>query len=87
MVKNLPPMQQAKVRSLGQEDPLGREWQSTPIFLLGEFHGQRSLVGYSSWGRRVRHNLVTEQQQQSKSSGHLRANENVRSQSNHLYSG
>ena len=23
----------------------------TPIFLPGEFHGQRSLVGYSSWGR------------------------------------
>ena len=21
-----------------------------PIFLPGEFHGQRSLVGYSSWG-------------------------------------
>ena len=27
-----------------------REWQSTPIFLPGEFHGQRSLVGYSPWG-------------------------------------
>ena len=26
-----------------------REWQSTPVFLPGEFHGQRSLVGYSSW--------------------------------------
>ena len=23
-----------------------RDWQSTPIFLPGEFHGQRSLVGY-----------------------------------------
>ena len=23
-----------------------------PIFLPGEFHGQRSLVGYSSWGRK-----------------------------------
>ena len=22
----------------------------TPVFLPGEFHGQRSLVGYSSWG-------------------------------------
>ena len=67
--------------------PRRRKWQPTPVFLSGEPHGQRSLVGYSSWGRRVRHNLVTEQQQQSKSSGHLRANENVRSQSNHLYSG
>ena len=23
-----------------------RAWQPTPVFLLGEFHGQRSLVGY-----------------------------------------
>ena len=26
------------------------EWLSTPVFLPGEFHGQRSLVGYSPWG-------------------------------------
>ena len=26
------------------------EWQSTPVFLPGEFHGQRSLAGYSLWG-------------------------------------
>ena len=24
-----------------------REWQPTPVFLPGEFHGQRSLAGYS----------------------------------------
>ena len=30
--------------------PLRREWQHTPIFLPGEFHGQRSLAGYSPWG-------------------------------------
>ena len=30
--------------------PLRRKWQPTPIFLPGEFHGQRSLAGYSSWG-------------------------------------
>ena len=35
-----------KVLSLGQEDPLEREWQPAPVFLPGEFHGQRSLVGY-----------------------------------------
>ena len=29
-----------------------REWQSTPVFLPGEFHGQRSLEGYSLWGRK-----------------------------------
>ena len=27
-----------------------REWQPAPVFLPGKFHGQRSLVGYSSWG-------------------------------------
>ena len=26
-----------------------RKWQPTRIFLLAEFHGQRSLVGYSPW--------------------------------------
>ena len=35
------------VRSLGREDPLRREWQPTPVFFPGEFHGERSLVGYS----------------------------------------
>ena len=27
-----------------------RERLPTPVFLFREFHGQRSLVGYSSWG-------------------------------------
>ena len=27
-----------------------RKWQPTPVFLPGDFHGQRSLVGYSLWG-------------------------------------
>ena len=26
-----------------------REWQSTPVFLPGGSHGQRSLVDYSPW--------------------------------------
>ena len=30
--------------------PWRRAWQPTPVFLPGESHGQRSLVGYSSWG-------------------------------------
>ena len=30
--------------------PWRREWQPTPVFLPGEFHGQKSLVGYSPWG-------------------------------------
>ena len=31
--------------TLGQEDPLGKEMQLTPVFLPGESHGQRSLAG------------------------------------------
>ena len=30
-----------------------RKWQPTPVFLPGEPHGQRSLVGYSPQGGRV----------------------------------
>ena len=33
--------------------PWGRRWQLTPVFLPGKSHGQRSLVGYSSWGCKV----------------------------------
>jgi len=29
-----------------------REWLPSPVFLPGEFHGQRNLVGYSPWGRK-----------------------------------
>ena len=57
MVKNLP-------ASVGDENPndpgfdpwVGkipwrRTWQPTPVSLPGESHGQRSLAGYSPWGR------------------------------------
>jgi len=37
--------------------PRRREWQPTPVFLPGEFHGQRSLVGLKSLElQRVGHN-------------------------------
>ena len=55
MVKNLPAvqeMQEAWVQSLGWEYPLEEEWQPTPVFLPGKSHGQRSLGGYSPWGRK-----------------------------------
>ena len=42
--------QEAWVQSLGPEDPWRRKWQPMPVFLPGEFHGQRSLVGYSPQG-------------------------------------
>ena len=29
-----------------------RKWQPTPVFLPGKSHGRRSLLGYSSWGRK-----------------------------------
>ena len=41
----------------------GRKWQPFSVFLPGKFHGQRSL-GYSLWGHRVGHDLVSKQQQQ-----------------------
>ena len=30
--------------------PCGRKCQPIPVFLPGEFHGQRNLAGYSPWG-------------------------------------
>ena len=32
--------------------PWKREWQPTPVLLTGESHGQRSLVGYSSYSHK-----------------------------------
>ena len=29
-----------------------RECQPTPVFSPGEFHGQKSLAGFSPWGRK-----------------------------------
>ena len=39
--------------------PWRREWLSTWVFLPGEFHGWRSLVEYTPWSHRVRHNWAT----------------------------
>ena len=46
MVKNPP----ANAGSLAWMDPLEEEMAPTPVFLPGESHGQRNLVGYSPWG-------------------------------------
>ena len=35
-----------------RKTPWRSEWQPTPVFLPGDFHGQRSLVGYSPWGHK-----------------------------------
>ena len=49
--KNLPAMQETRVQSLSQEDPWTQECLPTPLFLPGEFHGQRSFATYRLWGR------------------------------------
>ena len=35
----------------GWEDPLEKGMEPTPVFWPGKSHGQRSLAGYSPWGR------------------------------------
>ena len=42
MVKNLPAMQETGFDPCVGKIPWRREWLPTPIFLLGEVHGQRS---------------------------------------------
>ena len=54
VVKNLPacagdPRYLGSISGL-ERFPWRRKWQPTPVFLPGKSHGQRSLVGYSSWG-------------------------------------
>ena len=57
-------MQETRVQSLGQEDPLEKEMATHSSILAWELHGQRSLEGYSPQGhKRVRHDLVTKQRQ------------------------
>ena len=55
MVKNLsacnvgdPSLILGLERSLGD----GWEWLPTPVFLFGQFHGQKSQEGYSPWGHK-----------------------------------
>ena len=52
VVKNSPAMQEMQeiqVQFLGREDPLEEKIAPTPVFLLENSHGQRSLMGYSPW--------------------------------------
>ena len=64
MVKNLPPNEgdttdKGSIHGWGRS-PGGGKWQPAPVFLPEEFHGQKSLVGYSPWGHRVGHDWATE---------------------------
>ena len=52
MVRDLPAVRQIWVLSLDPwvgKIPWRRAQQPTPVFLPGESHGHRSLVGYSPW--------------------------------------
>ena len=50
MVKNLPVMKETWVQSLGWEDPLEEGMATHSHILPREFHGHRSLAGYSPQG-------------------------------------
>ena len=52
MVRNLLPIQETQIQSLGQEDPLEKEMATRSSILAWRIHGQRSLAGYSPWGCR-----------------------------------
>ena len=49
-VKRLPAKQEIQVPAPGQEDPLKKEMQPTPVFLPVKSHGLRSLAGLQSMG-------------------------------------
>ena len=66
-VWNMQAMQEAWVLPLGWEDLLEKGMATHSSIPAWEIpgQGQRSLAGYSPWGcRRVRHDLMTKQQQQ-----------------------
>ena len=59
VLKNLPAMQETRFDPWVGKMPWRREWQYTLGFLPGEFHGQRSLIGYSPWNHKVGHDWAT----------------------------
>ena len=63
MVKNLPAMQETWVRSLGQEDPLGKGMATHINILAWEIPWTEEPGGLQSMGlQRVGYNLVMKQQ-------------------------
>ena len=64
MVKNSPPMQEMRVQSLSQEDPLEKEMATHSNILVWEIPWTEVSGGLQSMGwQRVRHDLTTKQQQ------------------------
>ena len=52
MVKNPSAMQRCSFNPWVRKIPWRKKCQPTSVFLLGKFHGQRSLEGYSLWGHK-----------------------------------
>ena len=52
MVKHLPRTRRPRFNPCVGKISWRRKWQPTPVLLSGKCHAQRSLVGYSPWGRR-----------------------------------
>jgi len=50
IVKNLPAKQEAEFNPCMVKIPWRRKWLSTPVFLPGEFQGQRRPGGIQSMG-------------------------------------
>ena len=52
LVKNLPASRRPGFDPWVRKISWRKKWQPTPVFLLGKSHGQRTLEGYSPWGRK-----------------------------------
>ena len=52
LVKHLPAMLGTRFDPCVGEIPWKMKWKSTQVFLPGEFHGERSLVGYNPCGHK-----------------------------------
>ena len=53
MVKNLPAMQETRVRTLGQEDALEKEMVALSCILAWRSPWTKDLAGYCPWGHEV----------------------------------
>ena len=65
VIKNPPPIQEMWTQSLGQKDPLEKEMATYSSILVWEIPWTEKSGRLQSMGlQRVRHDLVTKQQQQ-----------------------
>ena len=70
MVKNLPAVRDPGFDPWVRMIPWRRDWLPTPVFLPGESHGQRIMVGYSAWGHKSRTQLSDERERCQQSGSH-----------------